>query len=158
MLSLPPDSIWAPSCFFCISLPYLLVLWKYCQTRSQATLREVGELRFLKNFTPVVPMSSYLKFFIPSSKITGFLKGSAGDWITGNLLVANRWTHTGDRDQGCLGRSSRGACFRKAGMESRGSIMGSLFAEGDKERWEWVVILSPHGDFYFGPGPILWLN
>jgi hypothetical protein len=45
-------------------------------------------------------MSSYSKFWAPSSKITGFLKGSAGDQVTGNVLVAYRWAHTGVRDPG----------------------------------------------------------
>jgi hypothetical protein len=43
-------------------------------------------------------MSSYSKFWAPSSKITGFLKGNTGDRVTGNVLVANRWAHTGVRD------------------------------------------------------------
>jgi hypothetical protein len=49
----------------------------------------------------------------------------------------------GARDQGCLGGSSKGP------------LSGSLFTEVDKGRNVW---LSLHGAFYFGPGPILWLN
>jgi hypothetical protein len=47
---------------------------------------------------PAVQMSSYSKFWTSSSEITGFLKGSAGDQITENILDANRWAHTGVRD------------------------------------------------------------
>jgi hypothetical protein len=42
------------------------------------------------------------------------------------VLVANRWAHTGVRDLGYLGRSSKGA-------------WESLLTEGDKERWEWAA-------------------
>jgi hypothetical protein len=50
-------------------------------------------------------------------------------------------------------------CFQKetkAGMGSRGSVAGSVFTEGDKDRQEWAVI-SPEA-FYLGPGSILWHN
>jgi hypothetical protein len=87
-------------------------------------------------------MSSYSKFWSFSSEITGFLKGSAGDQVTGKV-VGNRWTHTGVKDQGCLGRSGREAHFRKSahrgrkrkvGMGSSGSIVGTLFVEEDKRK------------------------
>jgi hypothetical protein len=76
------------------------LLWKYCQTRNQVALREVGELGFSFYFILLwrFQMSLYSKFCVPSSEITGFIKGSTGDQITGNVLVANRWTHTGVRD------------------------------------------------------------
>jgi hypothetical protein len=93
------------------------------------TLRKVGELGFLFYFTlcRMSQMSSYSKFWTSSSEITGFLKGSAGDQVTGNVLVANRWVHTGVRDSGCLGRSSRG------------HVLETLLTEGDKKRWEWAA-------------------
>jgi hypothetical protein len=47
--------------------------------------------------------------------------------MTGNVLVANRWAHTGVRDLGCLGRSSGGP------------VLESLLTDGDKERREWAA-------------------
>jgi hypothetical protein len=47
-----------------------------------------------------VPGELILKILGPNSETTGFLKGSAGDWIAGNMLVANRWTYTGVREPG----------------------------------------------------------
>jgi hypothetical protein len=43
-------------------------------------------------------MSSYLKFWAPRNEITGLLKGRARDQVIGNMLVANRWAHSGVRD------------------------------------------------------------
>jgi hypothetical protein len=40
-------------------------------------------------------MSSHSKFWASNSKIIGFLHGRAGNWVIVNVLVANRWTHTG---------------------------------------------------------------
>jgi hypothetical protein len=79
-----------------------ILLWKYCQMRNQVTLREVGELGFLFYFILCwqSQMSSYSKFWAPSGEITGFLKGSVRDLVTGNMLVASRWAHTGVRDLG----------------------------------------------------------
>jgi hypothetical protein len=47
-------------------------------------------------------MSLYSKFWVPTSEITGFLKGHAGNWVTENKLVANRQAHIGVRDPGLL--------------------------------------------------------
>jgi hypothetical protein len=44
-----------------VSLGNPEMLWKYCQTRNQVTLREVGELRFLFYFMPAVPDELVLK-------------------------------------------------------------------------------------------------
>jgi hypothetical protein len=74
------------------------MLWKYCQRRNQVTLREVEELGFLFYFTPVVSDDLVLKILGPCSEITGFLKGSAEDQVTGNVQVTNRWAHTGVKD------------------------------------------------------------
>jgi hypothetical protein len=46
------------------------------------------------------------------------------------VLVANRWVHTGVRDSGCLGRSSRG------------HVLETLLTEGDKKRWEWAAVFA----------------
>jgi hypothetical protein len=68
-------------------------LWKYCQTRNQATLRDVEELRFLLYFILCQhPRWGSTQNSEPSSEITGFLKSHAED------QVANRWVHTGVRD------------------------------------------------------------
>jgi hypothetical protein len=80
-----------------VSLGPLQMLWTYCQTRNQATLREVEEPDFFILHWRYL-MSLYSKFWAPRSEITGFLKGSGGDWVTGSMLVANRWAHTGVRD------------------------------------------------------------
>jgi hypothetical protein len=45
-------------------------------------------------------MSLYSKFWASSSEITGFLKGSVGNPVTGSMLVANKWDHVGVRDLG----------------------------------------------------------
>jgi hypothetical protein len=60
--------------------------------RNQATLREVGELGILFYFILRwwSQMSSYSKFWSFSIEITGFLKGSARDQVTGDMVVANR--------------------------------------------------------------------
>jgi hypothetical protein len=66
---------------------------------EKPTLRKV-ELGFLFHFIlcQQSQMSLYSKFWAPRSEIKGFLKGSTGDQVTGNMLVANKWAHTGVRD------------------------------------------------------------
>jgi hypothetical protein len=62
-------------------------------------------------------MSSYSKFWASSSEIAGFLKGSVGDWVTGNMLVANRWAHTGVRDPGLFRSEEQRGLFWKVCLQ-----------------------------------------
>jgi hypothetical protein len=60
------------------------MLWKYCQMRSQATLREVENSDFI--LCRWSQMSSHSKFWAPNNEFMGFLKGSVGHQVTRNVL------------------------------------------------------------------------
>jgi hypothetical protein len=60
------------------------MLWKYCQTRNQAALREVENSDFILHQWS--QMSSHSKFWAPNNKFMGFLKGNAGHQVTRNVL------------------------------------------------------------------------
>jgi hypothetical protein len=64
------------------------MLWKYCQTRNQATLREVENSDFILHQQS--KMSSHSKFWAPNNEFMGFLKGSVGNQVARNVLVVNR--------------------------------------------------------------------
>jgi hypothetical protein len=82
-----------------ISLGPPETLWKYCQTRNQVTLREVGELRYFL-FMLVVPDELVLKILGPQQWNHKILKGQCRGSGYRNMLIANRWAHTGVRDLG----------------------------------------------------------
>jgi hypothetical protein len=65
--------------------PEVEMLWKYCQKRNQATLREVENSDFILGWQS--QMSSHSKFWAPNNE---FLKGSTGLQVTRNVLVVNR--------------------------------------------------------------------
>jgi hypothetical protein len=66
------DFVWFGSLSFLGGeVSVMVVLQKYCPRRKQATLREVGELRFY--LMPAVLDELTLKILSPSSEITGFL-------------------------------------------------------------------------------------
>jgi hypothetical protein len=118
------------------TIGWLPVLWKYCQKRNQATLREVEHLDFI--LFGWSQMSSHSKFWALNNEFTGFLKGSAGHQVTRNVLVINRLASVGLEIQSCLDKGSRGDLSWKVCLQKETK-------EGRNEQ------LSLHGAFCLGP-------
>jgi hypothetical protein len=71
-----------------VSLGNPEMLWKYCQTRNQVTLREVENSEFILRWQS--QMSSHSKFWALNNEFMGYLKGSPGHQVTKNVLGVNR--------------------------------------------------------------------
>jgi hypothetical protein len=116
------------------------LLWKYCQTRNQATEKWRTQILFYAEGT----RWAYNRW-TPFNEFTGFLKHGAGHQVTRNVLVVNRWASAGLETPGCLDRSSRGGLLWKVCLQKETK-------EGGNGQ------LSLHGAFCLGPGLILWLH